>query len=151
MNRDFRIVFVCVVIGTTLAATALAPNAGSLHKVEPLWVDGAPGAKGNEDGDRPTLTIYLPPDEKAYISTTTFSYCEFGEPPNSNDAHTQTITSGVSEELFTWADEGASSLVPTYTNCKVRGGLSGSGQNSLDGPYHDYSGYKPSGSGNSDF
>jgi len=65
MNRDFRIVFVCVVIGTTLAATALAGNAGSLHKVEPLWVDGAPGAKGNEDGDKPTLTIYLPPDEKA--------------------------------------------------------------------------------------
>lgn len=28
MNRDFRIVFVCVVIGTTLAATALAGNAG---------------------------------------------------------------------------------------------------------------------------
>lgn len=65
MNRDFRIVFVCVVIGTTLAATALAGNAGSLHKVEPLWVDGAPGTKGSEDGDRPTLTIYLPPKEKA--------------------------------------------------------------------------------------
>ena len=124
MNRDFRIVFVCVVIGTTLAATALAPNTGSLHKVEPLWVDGAPGAKGNEDGDRPTLTIYLPPEEKAYISTTTFSYCEFGEPPNSNDAHTQTITSGVSEELFTLATN--SLWVPTYTNCKVRGGLYGS-------------------------
>ncbi len=43
MNQDFRIVFVCVAIGTTLAATALAGNAGSLHKVEPLWVDGAPG------------------------------------------------------------------------------------------------------------
>ena len=28
MNRDFRIIFVCVVIGTTLAATALAGNAG---------------------------------------------------------------------------------------------------------------------------
>lgn len=65
MNRDFRIVFVCIVIGITLAATALAGNAGGLHKVEPLWVDGAPGAKGNEDGDKPTLTIYLPPKEKA--------------------------------------------------------------------------------------
>ena len=72
------------------------------------------------------------------------------KPPDDDDAYTQTITSGVSEELFTWTDVGASS-VPTYNNCKVRGGLSGSGQNSLDGPYHDYSGYKPSGSGNSDF
>lgn len=64
MNRDFRIVFVCVAIGITLAATALAGNAESLHKVEPLWVDGTPGAKGNKDGDKPTLTIYLPPEEK---------------------------------------------------------------------------------------
>lgn len=34
-------------------------------KVELLWPDGAPGAKGDEDGDKPSLTIYLPPREKA--------------------------------------------------------------------------------------
>ena len=65
MNRYLRIVFVCIVTGITLAATALAGNTGSLHKIEPLWVDGTPGAKGNKDGDKPTLTIYLAPEEKA--------------------------------------------------------------------------------------
>jgi len=34
-------------------------------KVELLWPDGAPGAKGQAEGDKPTLTIYLPPAEKA--------------------------------------------------------------------------------------
>jgi acetyl esterase/lipase len=30
-----------------------------------LWPDGAPGAVGTQDEDRPTLTIYLPPADKA--------------------------------------------------------------------------------------
>jgi len=30
-----------------------------------LWPNGAPGAVGNEDKDKPTLTIYLPPTDKA--------------------------------------------------------------------------------------
>jgi acetyl esterase/lipase len=30
-----------------------------------LWPDGAPGAQGGEEADKPTLTIYLPPAEKA--------------------------------------------------------------------------------------
>jgi acetyl esterase/lipase len=30
-----------------------------------LWPGGAPGAVGNEDADRPTLTVYLPPAERA--------------------------------------------------------------------------------------
>lgn len=34
-------------------------------KVELLWPDGAPGAKGDAEGDKPTLTLYLPPAEKA--------------------------------------------------------------------------------------
>jgi acetyl esterase/lipase len=37
----------------------------SLYKVEPLWPDGAPGAKGSEDGDKPELMIYRPPRAKA--------------------------------------------------------------------------------------
>ena len=28
--------------------------------VELLWPDGAPGALGSEDADKPTITIYLP-------------------------------------------------------------------------------------------
>lgn len=44
-----------IAIGALLAyAQASGP------KVELLWPDGAPGAAGNEDADRPTLTIYLP-------------------------------------------------------------------------------------------
>jgi len=39
--------------------------AGAESKVELLWPDGAPGAKGEADGDKPTLTIYLPAPEKA--------------------------------------------------------------------------------------
>ena len=34
-------------------------------KGELLWPDGAPGAKGDAEGDKPTLTIYLPPQDKA--------------------------------------------------------------------------------------
>lgn len=33
--------------------------------VELLWADGAPGAKGEADGDKPSLTIYLPEKSKA--------------------------------------------------------------------------------------
>ncbi|MBI5396566.1 MAG: alpha/beta hydrolase [Verrucomicrobia bacterium] len=34
-------------------------------KVELLWPQGAPGAVGSEDADKPTLTIWLPPAAKA--------------------------------------------------------------------------------------
>lgn len=42
-----------------LAALAQAQPAAA-PKVELLWPNGAPGALGNEDIDRPNLTIYLP-------------------------------------------------------------------------------------------
>jgi len=54
-----------------LTSFALAP-ANSLQaeipnstRVEYLWSDGAPGAKGDTENDKPSLTIYLPPKEKA--------------------------------------------------------------------------------------
>jgi len=65
MNRYFRIVLVCVIIGMSSTAKVAAEKANISQKVELLWSAGAPGAKGNEDGDKPTLTIYLPPKEKA--------------------------------------------------------------------------------------
>jgi acetyl esterase/lipase len=34
-------------------------------KVEPLWPNGAPGAVGTEPADTPTLTVFLPPPDKA--------------------------------------------------------------------------------------
>ncbi|MHC4229024.1 MAG: alpha/beta hydrolase [Planctomycetota bacterium] len=62
MNRYFRVAFICVITSMMAASTALAADS---HEVELLWPDGAPGAKGNDDGDRPTLTIYLPEEDKA--------------------------------------------------------------------------------------
>jgi acetyl esterase/lipase len=34
-------------------------------KTELLWPNGAPGAKGNDANDKPTMTVYLPAKEKA--------------------------------------------------------------------------------------
>src|SRR5262249_49490463 len=51
----------CTFIALTLAL-ALPADA---PKVELLWPAGAPGAKGTEDADKPTLTIFLPPEGKA--------------------------------------------------------------------------------------
>ena len=65
MNRSFRIILVFVIILITFTVTASNANAAGPYKVEPLWADGAPGAKGSEDGDKPALTIYLPAKEKA--------------------------------------------------------------------------------------
>ena len=62
MSRRFRAALICVIIAmaSTTATSAEAPR-----EVELLWPDGAPGAKGSEDGDKPSLTIYLPVKEKA--------------------------------------------------------------------------------------
>jgi acetyl esterase/lipase len=61
MNMSFRTALFFIFISMTLTTV----NAADSHKVELLWPDGAPGAKGTEDGDKPSLTIYLPPTEKA--------------------------------------------------------------------------------------
>ena len=65
MNRDMRIVFVCIITALTFAVTLPAGHAETSNKVELLWPNGAPGAKGTDEGDKPTLTIYLPEKEKA--------------------------------------------------------------------------------------
>jgi acetyl esterase/lipase len=52
------------VLGVMMTMSALgqqpAGAAGAAAKTILLWPDGAPGAMGNEDIDRPTLTVYLP-------------------------------------------------------------------------------------------
>jgi acetyl esterase/lipase len=54
----------CVALGGVLhAASAVA--AAAEPQVVPVWPDGAPGAKGSQEADKPTLTVYLPPREKA--------------------------------------------------------------------------------------
>jgi acetyl esterase/lipase len=48
-----------VTLSLSLAAEADKP------KVELLWPDGAPGAVGAEDKDKPAITVFLPPADKA--------------------------------------------------------------------------------------
>ncbi len=51
---------------TVVAVLSLSYLAAAAEpKVELLWPEGAPGAKGTAEGDKPSLTIYLPPPEKA--------------------------------------------------------------------------------------
>src|SRR5260370_38487771 len=38
---------------------------GMAQRTVVLWPDGAPGAVGKQDEDRPTLTIYLPAEGRA--------------------------------------------------------------------------------------
>jgi acetyl esterase/lipase len=53
-------------LGFAVAAVLSLPClAAAEPKVELLWLDGAPGEKGTAEGDKPSLTIYLPPAEKA--------------------------------------------------------------------------------------
>jgi len=50
----------------TLACLLIAAACfGQKRPVELLWPNGAPGAVGQEDADRPSLTIYLPAAEQA--------------------------------------------------------------------------------------
>jgi acetyl esterase/lipase len=49
----------------TLMVAALCAAAETAPKTELLWPDGAPGAQGAEDADRPSITIYLPATTKA--------------------------------------------------------------------------------------
>jgi acetyl esterase/lipase len=65
MSRSFKTIFVCVAILITLTAAAPMLKAIGSREVVLLWADGAPGAKGSRDGDKPALTIYLPAKEKA--------------------------------------------------------------------------------------
>jgi len=65
MNPYFKIALVCTALALTLTAVIPQVRAADSRPVELLWPDGAPGAKGVEDGDKPLLTIYLPAKEKA--------------------------------------------------------------------------------------
>jgi acetyl esterase/lipase len=58
------IIFITAIFFSGLAAAIGSPESSSQNGVV-LWPEGAPGAVGNEDADRPTLDVYLPPPEKA--------------------------------------------------------------------------------------
>jgi len=66
MSRSLSVVLVCCVVAVVLPGKPLrAGQAPDPPEVELLWPAGAPGAKGDSAGDKPSLTIYLPPKEKA--------------------------------------------------------------------------------------
>ena len=48
-------------IAVFAAAAAFAQPPANMPKGEPLWADGAPGAMGSEEIDRPALTAYVVP------------------------------------------------------------------------------------------
>jgi acetyl esterase/lipase len=52
-------------LGVISLVLLCAVVAAAEPKVELLWPDGAPGARGDADGDKPTLTVYLPAQETA--------------------------------------------------------------------------------------
>jgi acetyl esterase/lipase len=58
------VVAACVALSTAAAAQE-KPAAAKGPEPMPLWPSGAPGAKGIEPGDVPTLTPYLVPKERA--------------------------------------------------------------------------------------
>ena len=62
-NR-FAVSFVCA-LGLSVIPFARAKQGPAEPPTELLWVGGAPGAVGDEDADKPSLTFYLPEANKA--------------------------------------------------------------------------------------
>jgi acetyl esterase/lipase len=56
---------VSIFVAVLVVCQGLVFAGQSQPKAELLWPDGAPGAKGTADGDKPSLTIYLPEKDKA--------------------------------------------------------------------------------------
>src|SRR5688572_2260458 len=54
MKTAFQLLLIAATIVFSTVAHAAEP------KTKPLWPEGAPGALGSEDKDKPTLIIYLP-------------------------------------------------------------------------------------------
>lgn len=65
MSRYLKITFVYLVAAVGSVAAVVTKDVASQQPVELLWHGVAPNAKGDSEGDKPTLTIYLPPKEKA--------------------------------------------------------------------------------------
>jgi acetyl esterase/lipase len=63
MKNRTRVACLCVV--TSFCVCCSMPAGAAEPTVELLWPGGAPGAKGDTEGDKPSLTIYLPSQEKA--------------------------------------------------------------------------------------
>ncbi len=64
MNR-FLFIFAGIIIAAPLEVGFGSQSDAASQRVELLWPNGAPGAKGDAEGDKPTLTIYLPAESTA--------------------------------------------------------------------------------------
>jgi acetyl esterase/lipase len=64
MKKFIRMLFISFLITAALAGTIPAGQKAK-PSVEMLWPNGAPDAKGEQDGDKPTLTICLPNKDTA--------------------------------------------------------------------------------------
>ncbi len=58
-----------IILAVVVAATSMAQRRPAEPTPELLWADGAPGAMGQDDVDKPSLTAYLPaqPNGKAVV------------------------------------------------------------------------------------
>jgi acetyl esterase/lipase len=69
MSRRILIVQSCLLLVAALVAAAVSAQAAQESQASPpvelLWPGGAPGAVGNEDVDKPSLTIFLPEGVRA--------------------------------------------------------------------------------------
>ena len=63
MKKCFRMILACVTVTAALVGTVHAAETVATQSIELLWPNGAPGAKGSQEGDKPTLTICLPDKE----------------------------------------------------------------------------------------
>src|SRR4051794_37398436 len=55
--------FICLL--TAFLAARPQARADDTPRPQPLWANGAPGAQGSTDADVPSVTVYLPPADKA--------------------------------------------------------------------------------------
>jgi len=65
MKKYSAMLFAGIIVMAMLIGAVQAAELPTSNKVELLWPDGAPDAKGNQDKDKPTLTICLPEKEAA--------------------------------------------------------------------------------------
>jgi acetyl esterase/lipase len=65
MKKLFTLKITAGFLTLILLSISTARGAEQNAKTELLWPNGAPGAKGNDANDKPTMTIYLPAKEKA--------------------------------------------------------------------------------------
>lgn len=63
--RVVRIVILVLFACAPAASQLRAQSSPAEPRIEPLWPTRAPGALGDEDADRPSLRIYLPPPARA--------------------------------------------------------------------------------------